>query len=283
MSLQRALQRGDQMLRKIGLAMARIETPQSGAAGLSLQWRRDPAGVTRGAVIEAVEQGKRVRFFVADNSDLIQRYHLRGDFYEAEELALLAPWFKGGLFVDAGANVGNHTLYAALILGADRVIAFEPNPTALRVLEINVALNGLAGRVTIHSVGLSDKPGRANIKLPYANLGGAWLESSDQGAFEIVAGDSLIADEPVAFLKIDTEGLEMQVLAGLRETIMRHRPAIFVEVEDRNIPAFEALCTELGYRTEKTYKRYAVNTNFLVLPIDAAPAPARRRAAKKQS
>lgn len=276
----RSIQRGGQLLNRMGLDLSRIETPGSRAAGLSFQWKRDPAGVTRGAVVETSEQGKPVRFFVEDNSDLIQRYHLRGVFYEAEELALLAPWFNGGLFVDAGANVGNHTLYMTLMLGAERVIAFEPNPPAIRVLELNVALNGLADRVTIHPVGLSDKPGRASVHLPYANLGGASLEVSDSGEFEIVTGDSVLADEPVSFIKIDTEGLEMQVLAGMRETIVRHRPVIFVEVEDVNIPAFEALCAELGYRTEKTYKRYAVNTNYLVVPND--PAPAKRRAPRKK-
>ena len=264
---QRVRQRAGEALRRTGLAVDRIETPGSRSAGLSLQWRRDPAGVTRGAVVEAEVQGRAVRFFVADNSDLIQRYHLRGTFYETEELALLAPYFTGGLFVDVGTNVGNHTLYAMLLLGAERVIAFEPNPLALRVLRLNVALNGLEDRVTIHPVGLSDKPGRVRIDLPYANLGGARLIEAEEGGFEIVRGDTLIADEPVAFLKVDTEGLEMEVLAGLRETIVRHRPVLFVEVEDGNIPAFEAFAAEAGYRTEKTYKRYAANTNFLMLPI----------------
>ncbi|MCW3848453.1 FkbM family methyltransferase [Sphingomonas sp. LB-2] len=280
--VNRALQRGGELLQRAGLAVGRIETPGSRAAGLSLQWRRDPPEVTRGAVVETRAEGHKVRFFVADGSDVIQRHHLRGSFYEAEELALLAPYFKGGLFVDAGANVGNHSLYAMLVLGAERVIAFEPNPPALRVLDLNLALNGLSEKVTVHRVGLGDGPGRASIHLPHANLGGAWMVPGAEGAFEIVAGDTLLKDEPVAFLKIDTEGLEMQVLAGLRATIAAHRPAIFVEVEDRNIPAFEAFCREIGYRTEKTYKRYAVNTNFLMVPDKPAPAKRRAPRSKKQ-
>ncbi|NML04510.1 FkbM family methyltransferase [Sphingomonas sp. G-3-2-10] len=265
---RRIVQRSNEMLNRAGLDLSRIETPGSRAAGLAFQWRRDPANVQRGAVVRTIEQGHAVRFFVADNSDLIQRYHLRGKFYEAEELALLAPWFRGGLFVDVGANVGNHTLYATLILGADRVIAFEPNPPALAVLETNIILNGLGDRVTIQPVGLSDRPGRAMVHLPYANLGGAALEVTDRGELEIVTGDSVLVDEPVAFLKIDTEGLEMSVLAGLEQTIRRHRPVMFVEVEDVNIPAFTAQCEQWGYRTETTYKRYPVNTNFLMVPQD---------------
>jgi FkbM family methyltransferase len=269
----RSLQRTGWALRRFGLKLGRLETPTSRAAGITFQWKQDPEGATRGIVVDPVIDGQRIWFFVNDNSDMIQRYHLQGIFYEADELALIASYYKGGLFVDVGANVGNHTLYLTRYLGAERVIAFEPYPPARRVLEINLALNGLSDRVTVHPVGLADAPGRASVELPFANIGGARFISSDSGAFEIVTGDSLIADEPVTFMKIDTEGLELKVLAGLRETIMRHRPVMFIEVEDVNIPAFEALCVELGYRTEKTFKRYAVNTNYLVLPAIAPISP----------
>jgi len=278
----RALQRTDQLLRHMGLAVARMETPTARAAGLTLQWRRDPAHARRGIVVDAMIEGKRIWFFVEDNSDLIQRYHLKGKFYEAEELALLAPYFKGGLFVDIGSNVGNHSLYALNFLGAERVIAFEPNPMAYRVLEVNAQLNGFSDRLTIHRKGLSDAPGRAVVKLPFANIGGGWLESSDSGEIEIAVGDSILADEPVGFIKIDTEGMELGVLRGLTETVTRHRPPIFVEVMDKQIPEFEAWCASMQYRTEQTYKRYPENTNYLVVPADAVPTPAKRRTRKKQ-
>lgn len=267
-SRNRLLQRAGQAIRGLGLQPGRIETPRSKWAGISLRWKPDPPEVTRGAVVEAVIHDVPVRFFVNDDSDMIQGYHLRGTFFEEDEILVFAPFFKGGLFVDIGANIGNHALYALKFLGADRVIAFEPNPVALRVLELNMILNGHERQVAIHRVGLSDREGRVALRLPFANIGGAWLEDSDAGELTIVPGDPILADEPVGFLKIDTEGHELRVLAGLRETIARHRPPMFVEVEDGNIPAFEALMAETGYRTEATFKRYAVNTNFLVVPAD---------------
>lgn len=278
---QRSLQRGDWALRRFGLSLDRIETPTSGVAGFSLQWKRDPEHVTRGTVVDADIDGRKVWFFVEDNSDLIQRYHLRGRFYEAEELAMLAPYFSGGLFVDIGANVGNHSIYALVFLGAERVIAFEPNPMANRALEINLQINGFGDRATIHRVGLSDKPARAEVLLPYANIGGGWLEERENGALQIEVGDTILAGEPVSFIKIDTEGMEMGVLAGLRETVARCRPTIFVEVTDTHIPKFEAWCAAMGYRTEKTYKRYPENTNYLVVPTEPKSAPVRRPRAKK--
>lgn len=279
--INRALQRAEEGIRRIGIAPGRIETPNSRWAGFTLRWKTDPAEITRGAVVDTVIEDRPVRFFVNDDSDLIQGFHLRGTFFEADELELIAPYVPAGcIFVDIGTNVGNHTLYALLYMGAARVIAFEPNPVALRVLELNVILNGLADRVKIHTVGLSDKSGKVVLKLPYANIGGAWLEESDKGTLQIEVGDELLAGEPVGFIKIDTEGMEMSVLAGLGETVRRTRPVLFVEVANENIDAFNAWCEAAGYRVENSYRRYPTNVNFLVLPNDAAPKKPRTR--KKQ-
>ena len=49
-------------------------------------------------------------------------------------------------------------------------------------------------------------------------------------------------------MKIDTEGAELQVIAGMRDTIERHHPAIVCELHDTNAE-FCALMDELGYVT----------------------------------
>jgi hypothetical protein len=57
----------------------------------------------------------------------------------------------------------------------------------------------------------------------------------------------------VSFIKIDVEGHESQVLAGATNTILRERPTILVEIEQRHLgeipitDVFEQLA-ELGYR-----------------------------------
>lgn len=263
----RALQRGGQLVRRLGLKIGRIETAETSNAGVTLQWRRDAANTTRGMVVAAEVQGKQTWFFVADNSDLIQGYHLRGKFYEAEELAEIGKRFTGGLFVDIGANVGNHSLYALRCLGADQVIAFEPNPAVNRVLEINFRLNGFSDRTAVHRIGLSDAPGRAVVKLPFANLGGGWLEADGGGDIEIGVGDTILADQPVRFIKIDVEGMELGVLGGLRETVRRHRPTLFVEVSDKNFIGFEAWCAENGYRAERSVSGYPGMANYFAHPL----------------
>jgi hypothetical protein len=50
---------------------------------------------------------------VRNRRDLVQAHHFSGEFYEAEELQIIQKYFKaGGIFVNIGANVGNHTVFA---------------------------------------------------------------------------------------------------------------------------------------------------------------------------
>jgi hypothetical protein len=109
--------------------------------------KRREQNVTRGNVIQSTVQNQLIYFFVTNEDDLIQREHVRGRFYEEEELGIIAKHFKGGTFVDIGANVGNHSIFAAKFLGASTVIAFEPNPASYVTFKCNMALNGLESRI----------------------------------------------------------------------------------------------------------------------------------------
>jgi FkbM family methyltransferase len=256
-------------VRQSGVQVNPISGRDLSLSGIKLQWRGDDPHVMRGAVTDTIVDGQNIHFFVVNESDLIQREHLAGRFYENEELAIIARHFSGGVFVDVGCNVGNHAIYALKILNADKVIAFEPNPEALRILKANIALNDLTTRATIHPVGLDSKPGRANFATPHNNLGATHVvrdrvQDAAIGGFELVRGDDVLGGETVDFIKIDTEGLELAVLDGLSDTLSRCRPILFVEVDDRNEDAFVAFCRRTGYGIVETFKRYPINTNYLL-------------------
>ncbi len=230
------------------------------------------ASLTRGVVSRFQHQGEDVTFFIADEWDYIQSHHLKGTFYETEELGFIARHFHGGVFVDVGANIGNHTVYALKFLEADKVIAFEPNPAAARLLHINLALNGLAARVDHRPFGLSDREARANLVAPrHKDLGSTRLElqdtTTDGAGCPVTTGDAALANEPmISMIKIDTEAMELEVLSGLRQTIARHRPTLFVEVDDANRDAFMAFATAHDYSVAATYRRYQTNCNYLLEP-----------------
>lgn len=252
------------LLRQLGLEIRLIRNSAFRAVGFEA-WFGE-THVTKGNIIKATVHGQDIFFFVTDELDLIQKEHIRGRFYEAEELQIIAEHFKGDVFIDIGANIGNHTIYAGKLLGATRIIAFEPNPAARVILKCNLALNNLENRVVHHAIGLSDRSGRATLTTPINNVGGTRLALNNQdGTIELARGDDLLRGESVDFIKLDTEGMEMQVLAGLTDTIERHRPAMFVEVEDENIAAFAVFTEQNSYRVAATYIRYSGLTNFLIV------------------
>src|SRR5262249_53770051 len=146
----------------------------------------------------------------------------------------------GGVFLDIGANVGNHTIYVAKFLQPGAVIVIELTPPAIFILRSNIALNNLQGVVdtSLLGAGFADVEGRAAGRGPKHNLGNAIFTLDSRGSFRVVPGDSLLADRRIDFMKIDVEGMEMAVLNGLQETIARNRPALYVEVDDRNAEAF---------------------------------------------
>ena len=213
---------------------------------------------------------RRVIFCTDMENDPIQRNHRRGQFYEAKELAGLAELFPtGGTFVDIGANVGNHSLYAALFLGAARVIAFEPNPLAYRLLVQNVLVNGLEHVIDLSRLGVglgARDEGGYSMERRRRNLGGAKMLPGDSGKLRVLPGDTLLEGEAPALIKIDVEGMEMPVLEGLKATLRQHRPVLLVEVDNANEAAFMEWAEAAGYDVARTVQRYRLNKNHLLIP-----------------
>ncbi len=88
------------------------------------------------------------------------------------------------------------------------------------------------------------------------------------GDLQTIGGDDALRNQHIDFLKMDVEGMELRALAGLKETIARCRPTMFVEVENQNIPEFRQWLSEVRYTVEATFRRYPQNENFLVRPVD---------------
>jgi FkbM family methyltransferase len=139
----------------------------------------------------------------------------------------------GKVFLDVGANVGTTSIPAVLRFGAGRSVAFEPADENFRILEANIALNGLGGRIEPRRVGVSDAPGVAQLELAPHNSGDHRIRTgAAAGAFdayreasrpttevELVRLDDALDDLGVAagdvgLLWIDTQGHEAHVLAG---------------------------------------------------------------------
>lgn len=201
--------------------------------------------------------------------DPIQNAWRRGEFFEHEELALLSKHIKiGAHIIDIGANVGNHALYFATRMKAQRVVVVEPNPLAMAPLMANVLINRFEGVIDLSAlgVGLSDRSAQGyGMKRHDKNLGATKMFAG-KGDMQVHAGDDLFDGETPDFIKIDVEGMEIKVLSGLEGLISKHRPVILIEVDGENDAAFQDWRARHRYAEEAAVHHSRKNCNYLLLP-----------------
>jgi FkbM family methyltransferase len=167
----------------------------------------------------------------------------------AEEQFLLSLDFEGQTVYDVGAWEGVITLFFSRAVGTDgRIVAFEPHPeTYQRVLE-NLRLNA-ADNVELRQVAVGATGGTAILISDQAVSGEATARTAKrqrrrgrgERRFEVEMDslDNHIRTHRLPkpdFVKIDVEGLELEVVRGMEQTIQQHRPRLFVEIHDFMLP-----------------------------------------------
>jgi FkbM family methyltransferase len=224
----------------------------------------------RARIVVSHRYDRPVIFCVNNDKDRIHNVQSNGLFYEGKQLSIMAEHMpEGGTFCDVGANVGNHSLYMLLIAGAGRVVPVEPNPDAISLFSANMILNGVADRVTWRTLGYGLDEGSDDnraIHSPKGNLGWTKLKEAGEGddAISVRAGDDIFAGMHVDFLKMDVEGMEIAALKGLRATLERCKPTLFIEVDNKNADAFHGLMTDFNYTVVQAFDGNNVNQNFLL-------------------
>lgn len=168
-----------------------------------------------------------------------------GEFSEGE-VELFRQFVKPSHIVcDVGANIGAHTLAFARL--ARHVHAYEPHPFLYCAVCGMVALNELPN-VSAHNVGCYSRDGVLSYPpLDFAhdnNLGAGALTKFDG----VHAAKVIRLTQPCDFLKVDVEGMELEVLRGAVPMIREKHPVLYVEAdrEDKFAPLV-AFIRELGY------------------------------------
>lgn len=146
------------------------------------------------------------------------------------------------VFMDIGANIGNHTCFFANRFAS--TIAVEPSMIVASILRSNVLLNDLQNKVTVVEAALSDHSGTAiHYTSTGDNLGGSSLDHMRKDTISavgkevpVITGDEAVLqiappDMAVAFIKIDVEGHEYSVIQGLVETLRRDQPMLLFEAD----------------------------------------------------
>ena len=161
--------------------------------------------------------------------------------YEAFELKLLAAVagrIEGAVFMDAGANVGHHTLFLAA--HAAHVHAFEPNPAMWLRIDEKISLNRLEN-VILHRCGLGAKTDQSPLFLGpesgEASLlaGASRTSQSTSVPVSIVRGDTYFRQNGIRRLdivKMDIEGFEKHAINGMRASLDEWRPIMMIEMSE---------------------------------------------------
>lgn len=208
----------------------------------------------------AVYDGIKFPFQPTGNDEQEILYHafFREWFRDTE--TVFAPYVKSGqTVVDVGANMGFTTLVLSRLVGAGgKVHSFEPGLSMFTRLQQVAAQNHLS-QVTLHPVGCGARKEQLMLQIP-ASSGNASLRLSPDDATGVTSSeavsidvfDDYLGDQLLEwhFLKIDTEGFEIEVLRGAARTIERLHPVIYIELSqeyrDSSAAAVEWL-TARGY------------------------------------
>ena len=171
-----------------------------------------------------------------------------------------------GVFaLDCGANVGAHTIeWARHMHGWGSALAFEPQERIFYALAGNIAINNClnAGARWV-ALGSENK----TIQIPAPD----YLQPSSFGSLELrktarteFIGQAISYDEAqmvpvqqisidslalprVDLMKIDVEGMELDVLEGAKDSLEKHQPLLLVEVIKTDRAQLEQVLQGHGY------------------------------------
>jgi FkbM family methyltransferase len=192
-----------------------------------------------------------------DRDQYVSRRLREEGVWEPYETSLLLELLRpGDVFVDVGANIGYFSVLAASVVGEQgAVFAFEPDPDNYRLLLANSALNALQPRITPVQAALSDVAGEGRLFLSADNLGDHQVYVSEEARPSVPiamhrGSDFLQSRLPTRLqdqqnarvqrldlLKVDTQGAEYHVIAGLLPLLLQlpRKPRILIELTPHSL------------------------------------------------
>jgi FkbM family methyltransferase len=189
--------------------------------------------------------------------------------YNVAEIASYAHVIpEGGVVINAGACLGDHTAAYAHIVGSQgHVYAFEPRPDTFAALEKNMSV---FKNVHVLNCALSDTNGTVNLVLD-PNVGASYTTSAEGDVkIEPAKLDDLFLTTFTRcdFIHLDAEGYEPRILLGAQELIRKFRPALVLELCDHHLKRAGSSETELLSLLKKW--------GYIVFPIPGQVCPEQR-------
>ena len=185
-------------------------------------------------------------------------------------VAALSEFLKpGDTAIDVGAHIGDTSVPMALAVGEQGcVFAFEPNPRAFAVLEVNASLNRGRTRIVPLPYAASDAPGKLTFRYSDPGLcNGGELRGVSRWrhahAFEIeveaVAAESWLRERypdelsRLKYIKVDSEGADPAIIRVMEGLLQDYRPYLRCEIY-RHLPGAE----------RKEFFRYLLDRDYVI-------------------
>ena len=178
---------------------------------------------------------------------------------------LLLDWFRdnvktGDTWLDIGAHYGYTAIALSRLVGPNgRVFTFEPVVASAGCVAQTRKLNGLS-QLTVVPLGLGTPQTLATTRLPVTR-GMAdrtiavhecrWSETVQVARFDWIWPKISLDNDVIEGVKVDVQGMELEVLLGMEQVLRRHHPKVVVEFHrgvDRQ--SVLGLLEDVGYRTE---------------------------------
>lgn len=207
--------------------------------------------------------------------------------FESGELAFASNFLRSGdVAMDVGANVGLFSVVMAAAVGErGRIFSFEPVPANVARLRCNLQRNDVRN-TQVFPVALGDVDAQMRLHMSidtaYPSLHEVQLGLGDGTALSVQVRtlDNVwdeVGNPSVAFIKMDVEGAEINVLLGARRLLTNCRSTLLVEANSAEhlVRLQDHLC-RLGYRHIRPEGFLPHNHLFVCpLPIDGRAEIAR--------
>jgi FkbM family methyltransferase len=155
---------------------------------------------------------------------------------DAEMFWVIKNIKRSGFAIDVGSNLGFYSY--SLGKKFNHVVSFEP------LKELSIFLKQYnAKNIKIHDYALGNENGEVEIIIPFIN-------SNEESSYAGIGAEDRYGNfkkrlipikklddnqyQGVDFIKIDVEGYEQEVLNGSYETILRSKPLLLIELEERH-------------------------------------------------
>lgn len=194
-------------------------------------------------VIPKETKTKEDVFLELDQSDPVASGAIALGVYERYESELFRSKIKPGMtIIDIGANLGYYTAIASRLAGErGLVVGFEPEPNFFKLLSRNIRRNDMKN-VTCFELAIAEKNGVADLYLSNENKGHNSIIRSEELKTSVhvktTTLDYFLASQripKVDIIKMDIEGAEVLALEGMKNTLIKHRPLLFLEFSPHSI------------------------------------------------